>query len=667
MIHLTAIEIEGQSEAGRFGGRMTFAPGLQVISGPNAFGKSLAAKAVAWCLGLEPMFGRPDNDPTFLPLSLREVIDFPDQLGVRVISSECRLILTRHDGAVIDLARSATHDRAFVSVTEHTSEGPRHSKLLARKDTMRDEHAGLQRFLFEWFGWPRKGVMTFDGREVDIYLENLVPLFYIEQDEGWTDLQARQIGRYGQQQVREMTFEYLLGALTAVDARLDRQRNSVRETGLKVEARGIASRIDLVLRRSGWALEWSANGSLREIEARWSSKTLKQALLSGGHVDLAKERVALTKMTESLREALTKGTLDPSNMSAPVTVSQRVVDLKSRRHELNSDLRTLTQQREATEQLLDSLEHRLLSATDVHRWKATGVGRLSHVECPTCHRDLDLASFKLSAHSVDEVAAHVEALKRDRAMMRRSIEPLLNAVAATEAALLNVDIELREAERALATVTAAVGPIREQLARTAANLSAYERRLDRLTDTVQEIDEIQAAIERWLNAARTATAIPPAADDLKSRVEEFRRALERYLRAFGHSAILDAGVGSLRIADPQYEPYLMDRRLRTLGSASDPPRVVAAYTLALAEASKLTGGLHPGFLVLDEPMQQNPDMPHRSLFTGFLCSQPRDTGFQAVIFTSLLPPEIARLTDAGVDVKVLEGSHFLSLNPSLPN
>ncbi len=75
----------------------------------------------------------------------------------------------------------------------------RTSRLYARRQTMKDEHGGLQRFLFDWLGLPRKPVMTIRGEPGEVYLENIAPLFYIDQSEGWTDLQAQQVYRYGLQ------------------------------------------------------------------------------------------------------------------------------------------------------------------------------------------------------------------------------------------------------------------------------------------------------------------------------------------------------------------------------------------------------------------------------------------------------------------------------------
>ena len=39
MIDIVSVEIRGKSERSDFIGRLEFSPGLQVISGPNSFGK----------------------------------------------------------------------------------------------------------------------------------------------------------------------------------------------------------------------------------------------------------------------------------------------------------------------------------------------------------------------------------------------------------------------------------------------------------------------------------------------------------------------------------------------------------------------------------------------------------------------------------------------------
>ena len=641
-------------------------PGLQVISGPNSFGKSLAAEAIAWCLGLEAIFGRKDSDPTFFPEAVLEELDLPDAQHVRVLSSEAQLNIRREDGEQLELTRGITHDQNKVRITRHAVSGRSQLTLLTGFGSMVDETTGFQRFLFEWLGWPPKKTTTFDGSDGYIYLENLAPLFYIEQEEGWTEIQARQIGRYGQQQIRDLSVEYLLGALDTVDRRVMRQRAATLESTLRTAARGLAERASQIFLKQGWAVDWSGNGSVKEIEARWSSQTLQGALQRDADVDIAKLRGAAINRVVRLRRILTEDPVDPSNVSAASSASQLVVDLKQRRHKLNSELRTLRGQYSDSEHLLDSLVHRIRTATDVHRLKTTGVGRLAHLECPTCHRELDINAFHLTEQTAPEVQAHIEALKRDRALTRQTLDAIGTTVRATEGEITKLDSEFHNAQRALEDVSASVGPVREQIVSAAANLAAQERLIEKLDATAAEITDLQAAINVWLNDAKAARVQEDAGTDIEHRISIFKNALGQYLLALGHSATLSRGVDTLRIDQGQYEPYLGYRRLRALGSGSDPARLVGAYSLAMAAASATLDGLHPGVVILDEPLQQNPDTTHIELFLGFLSkSLAKEAKFQTLVFTFLTESQVQKLRDAGTVVTTLEG-HLLRPVPKEP-
>ena len=94
---------------------------------------------------------------------------------------------------------------------------------------------------------------------------------------------------------------------------------------------------------------------------------------------------------------------------------------------------------------------------------------------------------------------------------------------------------------------------------------------------------------------------------------------------------------------------------------SDQSLLVAAYSLALADASVGLSGLHPGFVLLDEPLQQNRDDKHRDLLFASLTDELSELAFQLVIFTWLPANDITRLREAGITVIEPEGDHFLQM------
>jgi hypothetical protein len=664
VIRLTDIEVRGESDAGPFEGLLKVSPGLQVISARNAYGKSLAVTTFAWCLGIEAVFGNKDNDSSCFPEAAREELELSGRPAARVFSSECTIGLVDDGGRHLRLTRAIKGDSSTIRVKEW-SDGfkAKESKLSARRQTMQDEHGGLQRFLFDWLKWPREEVATYRGANSEVYLENLAPAFYIDQDEGWTNIQALQVSRYGQQEIAEISIEYLLGAIDGVRARVARQEANQKILTLRESAREIADRVTAAFLRRGWRVDWSGLGSISDILARWSSRTLRDALKQDGDIDLSSEEASLKVTVARLRKALTSDPIDPSDTSAPAAASQGVIDLKQRRHDLSEELHTLRVQREMTADLVANLEHRIHAASDLLRLKTTGVGRLDHLECPTCHRDLDPETFDLSDQSKESISTHIEALKRDRELMNKNLYSIDADLELRIGALLNVEDKLRDAERALSNVTSAIGTVREQVAQIANDLNRAERGIDRIREAIQEIDQLQSAVGRWIAEAGTLGQLGSATPDLTRRRNAFLDALRKYLIALGHSAVRPDNKDGLEF-DEQYVPYLNNRRLRALGSASDQSRLVAAYSLALAAASQQIGGLHPGIVVLDEPLQQNPDPDHREMFIAFLGQElARSAEFQTLIFTSLAGDEIERLRGLGTNVLIPEGNHFLNLIP----
>lgn len=668
MIYLSKVEVCGRAEAGEFSGTLTFTPGLQVISAHNAYGKSLAVRAIAWCLGLEPIFGNADNDPIRLPEAVRGYIDLDGHANSRVISAESSITICDDAKRELTITRDIKGgDLTSVRVRETNADAEsRESRLIARRGTMQIEHGGFQRFLFEWMNWPRLKVSTFRPGGSEVYLENLAPLFYIDQDEGWSNIQALQIARYGQQEISEIAVEYLLGALDAVRARVMRLQSEQRSRDLKESARLIADQaIDTMMRR-GWRVDWSSHGSLREIISRWDRNKFREALQESAHIDISARSQIVNARIENLRNTLTSQPVDASNTSASITASQKAISLKEQRHSLNQDLNALRTQKEQASMLLESLEHRLLGATDLLRLKKSGVGRLDHLECPTCHRDMDASIFGLTSQTPESVEAHIESLKRDRELIKRNIDSLAANISSTTANITEVDSQLRDAERALITVTNAVGTVREQIAATASELSATERELERLTDASKDIDNIQESIDRWVADAKAFESGTLPSPDIAERKLAFTDALRRYLIALGHSAMQAQNAHTLSM-DDEYIPFVEGRRLRALGSASDQSRLVAAYSLALAAASQQMGGMHPGFVVLDEPLQQNPDDKHKKLFLTFLEKQlAQQSKFQTLIFTWLSDKEIGNLRKQNTVVITPPGQHFLQLKPKKP-
>jgi hypothetical protein len=662
MIRLTFIVVQGVSEHGAFMGRLDLGEGVQIISAHNSYGKSLAAKAVAWCLGVETMFGVSPNDPSFFPDAVSSEIDLPIAVGARVLSSECSIGLLRSDGASLTLTRQIMGDTTQIQASElvEGEDTARHSVLQTRNRSMQDATGGFQHFFFEWMGWPRTKVATFRGEPSEIYLENLAPSFYIEQKEGWTAIQALQVSRYSQVQISQIATEYLLGALDSIGLRVSQQEAAQQRAVLKESAEEITNRVNALFSARGWAVSWSSHGSVAGIAKRWRESSLLGTLKVQANVDLDSRIASLNKRIGDLRKALTSDPIDPADLSTMAAVSQQAVELKNERHRLNVELNSLKLQERQAAELVATIESRIQSAADLVRLKSTGVGRLDHLECPTCHRDLDPSTFALSRQSLQEVEAHIEGLRRDRALMKSNATSIRGAMSSQAGALAIVDEKLREADQTITSVADAIGTVREQLTRRAADLSAAEREQDRVSEVKRLVAQLQDEIDTWIKRANALDALDDIRTDVLVRRTHFQQALIRYVRELGHNGVMAENIDKLRL-DEDYVPFLGSRRLHALGSASDQSRLVAAYSLALADASMSLGGLHPGLVLLDEPLQQNPDDKHRELLFASLTNELSKLAFQLVIFTWLPATDIIRLREAGITVIEPRGDHFLQL------
>ena len=678
MINLTFIEVGGTTPAGPFIGRFTFTPGLQVISARNNFGKSLSVGAVAWCLGLEPMFGLQWADTARLPLAVREALDTQSEGGMisaAVESSYAAIGFRRHDAAEVTIRRAIVGgDRTRVTVTEIKPDGSvlRQSDLSVTQRTMKDETGGFQHFLFEWLGFPRVPVMTRSGTEQEVYLENLAPLFFIDQAEGWNDIQSMQVHRYGLVDVGSVAVEYLLGARARLADRVEREREASRVARLKDRAGVLSEDIERLFAQQGWPLKWSPWGNVEEVAARWASKSLLEFVKAETDSDLVHRRSTLNSKLMSLERVVEKGETDPIDTSASSQASQQLIELKTKRHELRDELRTLRLQRAEEDELAESIHHRISAASDVLRFKVEKIGRIiAHVECPTCHRSVDPASFELSAQSTESVQAHIRALHRDRALIRSNVESIDARLIEVQVELNTTDNNLWNAERALRSINAAVGSTREQLIKASHELRSTQSEIDRIESTLGEIAKHQELVNAWIKEASAGVSVERADSDLTARKTALENRIAEFLESLQHEGIADApGLQLTLHEDEAYAPYWGRRRVRSLGSASDRSRLIQAYILGLVHASTvdLAGpapGLHPGFVILDEPLQQNQDTKHRQRFVDYLVNQgTKQPPYQVIIFTYLFEEEIARLRESGITLQTPETptrKHFLEL------
>lgn len=656
MIEIVEISIQGATPSRSFRGSISFQRGLQVVVAPNRFGKSMAFAALSWCLGVEHIFGVQSGDNTFFPVAARSHLEL-DGVEEPVEQSVASVLLRRDDGASLRLTRGITSEANAILYDDGTESG----FLAAGRGTMANEVSGFQVRFRQWAGLPNLRLLSSAGHEVPIYLENLAPLFLIEQMLGWSDIQVEQVHRYGTLDIEEGAFEYLLGLDQRLAGRLRRQASVADAAAVREEARAIAHDLTALIEKQGWNGEFSAAGSLDALATRWAKLRLYDLFRERFSFNAAGELERLQERVDRLQSRITRGKIDSESTAETVGASTQVVALKQRRHELQLFLSTLRSQFREQKNLLGTVEGRLRSAKDLRKLKAEKIGILPKAECPTCHQVVDPVQMELSGQSVEAIDLHISQLDREAKMLASNIDTVGADITAAMVESSRIDVEFATAEHTLRMVNHTVGPARETLVRLSGELVSAERELTSLRRLVEEIDALQARISGWVLKAKLVAGLETESAPDGERLQQFVVLLGRFLAELGCAGITPEKVQEVSL-DERYVPTYRGRLLRSFGSASDRARLVTAYVLALNEL----GGHHPRFVVLDEPLQQNPDPDHRLRFLTFLGVVAATITHQAVVFTALSGDEIEKLQEAGAAVQVLTGRFLRAVEDPEP-
>lgn len=667
-----AIGIRGSCTKGAFGGQVHFGPGVNILSARNSFGKSLLGKCIPWCFGLEPMYGIPPNEPARFPNAVRSRIKL-DGVEYSVASSEAYIELFRGPTDGLRLSRPIkllnndppSHVRCEL-ISEVGGKPSRTFELEARFKTFSDQTGGLQHFLFDWLNFKKYQVMTSRREDAWLYLENLAPHFLVDQESGWSDIQALQVYRYGILDVRGSSVEAVLGADETLKLRFAADSSQAKDVDLRKEADFFVSRVNSLFQRMTWPPIFTKPSALERILSTWQTLDLNDLVERQFTFRFDSEVTTLETRISNIRRALTTGDVDTTTTTTSQAASQRVVDLKTRRHQLQESLRDLRTQIEEQSGILDSIEHRVRATRDLIRLKQDGIGRQEDVSCPTCHRAIALHDFELTDQSNASMTNYLGAAEADRKLIRRNIEAAEVARQQLLGELRQLDEVYTDASRALGLVNDSIGIAREQYARLASELSDAQRELQRIRDFRRDLNTVQDEIRTWSAATRVPPPADAANDELKDRTDFLSNQLHSFLVGFGHSEVLSDDHRITVLQSDGYAPYVDAKKLRSLGSASDAARLVTAYTLALAQTGLQFRGNHPGFVLLDEPLQQNPDPEHREKFVSAIRAMASIITGQLIIFTSLQPREIERLKAPNIHLEVRSGDYLLTAAPQPP-
>jgi hypothetical protein len=382
------------TDRGDFVTDISFPDGLVLVRADNTSGKSTCIKAIIYALGLERMFG-PANQPPLSPAMMSLLEDGADERVV--IESEVFLQIENGRGDSMTIQRKVSgpseRDWRLVTVWDGVVLDSPAANLPGKDYYVRDPGAasaaaGFHKKLAEFIGWELPQVLKYDGTPVPLYIECILPLFYVEQRHGWSAIQATTPRFFQIRDVEKKAIEFLL-AMDASARDMERQRLQLEENELKKCWHALREDVELVAN--------SVAGTVRNLPpepvARWP---LEVGPIVELYVD--ERPTSLPEAIASYSRQLQR--LDEEEIPL---VEQTLVEVESQLEAAQENLRrsefleaSLVEDIELDDTELTSLEARLSSLAedlkknqDVERLRRFGATSHLHVTsgtCPTCHQ-----------------------------------------------------------------------------------------------------------------------------------------------------------------------------------------------------------------------------------------------------------------------------------------
>ncbi len=621
MIRFRAIEIESITESRRLNIAMTYGPSPQtVVQGRKSVGKSLLVQSMVYVLGLEGAFGA-GRQHGLLTRAMTDEVDLATGSRQSVIRSSITAELSNERGDVLTIRRPVvdptegdhlvTVTRAPMLTAPRTNAAASETYYVRQRGSAQNER-GFHRFLAAFLGWDLPSVATFGGDAVPLYLEVLTPFFVVEQKAGWAGAVPRLPTYLRIREPFERAVDFILGGSDGERTRLLQE----------VTERERALREHYVRRRAALVAVGSLHGvtvvGLPETAPRepGSSDGIKVALqvLEGDRwVDADAEIVRLAAVVDSPSPS----TAEPlRNVGA---TEERLTQVTAELAQVGARTAALEENAEMVDAQLGDLALRLDHVGEERRRyqelrTLVGLGSpvvaatIARHDCPTCRQSLiglevpegDALDYEASIALLDQQLATLEALRADA-------ERAAERHVASRRALDERTRELRAQIRSLKTDlvspdgTPSIAALQERLAaeaRRSALLSLRESAVIAQSEIRTILADLSVAVGQRRALAPDATT--PA---VAHRLERWNSLFQLRLREFRFSTL---PVDEVRI-DISGRPSHAGYDIAFQGSASDGIRLRWAYLVSLLEAMIETGGRHIGFLLMDEPRQQEVD------------------------------------------------------------
>ena len=604
---------------GAFGTELQFGEGLVVLRADNTSGKSTCIQAIVWALGLEGMYG-PAKAIPLTPAVLSALIDPDTQRTIPVIESSVLLEFENHRGDIMTTRRWIRHPKASTDLVE-TWDGPvltepnanvRQRDYYVRLGGAAQAPGGFHTMLAAFLGWELPNVLRNDGTESLLYLECIFPMAFVEQKRGWSGLFAVMPWHLRIPEMAARAIEYVLN-LDAYDvARKIREQRTADDLLARQWAELVAA-----IRNRAADVGATVQGLALHPTPEWPPRIPIRVLVAGPE-DSQQMSDLLTLLRAELRE-LSEGELPTVGEIADQATGE-LASAEERLKQINSAAAQALEEVALGEDQLAALLAReqalkvdLQRYSDLRRLRDLGSSLpslLTGNECPTCHQEVpDSLLSRLEMPIAMDADANVVLIReqiRTFDVMKNDLERQIEASRRRLVAIRSESSALRSEIRALRrTLVSADGQ---------PAVATIERRI-RLADRIERLETLETRLAGDFErlgalahrakelAAQRATRVTEGLSTADTaRIAHLEARFKDQLQQYGFGSY---PVETVSLSLARYTPQHDNVELSYGLSASDLIRSIWAYLIGLLEECADANGSHPGFLVFDEPRQQD--------------------------------------------------------------
>ncbi len=645
MLKINAIKIRIVTADGLYGFEQSFQNGLNIIRGNNSSGKSSLFQAILYALGLEELLGG-KNEKTMQSV-LKDQVEFPDSNFHEVLQSEVFLEIENKN--IITIRRaiiSPNESPKLVNIyygnllTGNNRYLKKQSMYIHDKGGATDITYGFHFFLSEFLGWSLPEVMNNQGQPAHLYIQQIAPVFMIEQKSGWSDFFST-MPYYGIKQATSRVIEFILN-MDIFENQKKKTELNYREDCIKETWKTEYIRISNLARDTRYDLQGvTENPSILDIKEVFLVKETEN-----GVIDIESELLLLQKEYEELSQIPVKSIGENAEIfEKELNDLQYNLKQKSLLYDvLNSDLLLNEQQlEELKEQLSDVISdlQKNKSALKIRNLGGEIQSEIAVSICPTCHQHIE---DSLLPHNVQEIPMSIDENIQYLESKKKMIEKYIEGQS-KKCNEYNRNLNILKQE--LANIRAQIRSLKKDLIEDnrLPSISDIEYRLNlkkKIDFFDRKIDEFNELKEKFRNLSIEYKQLLVSK---KNMLESFSSNTDRNkvndLEFFFKTALNDfkyesKPIETIRISPDDYLPLTQlitgeKYNIRFDSSASDFIRCLWAYYIALMQTSLKYKGNHPNLLMFDEPKQQ--DMSEEG-FKIFLHKLSEFSSEQVLVFAS---------------------------------